>query len=175
MTTLAEIRETVTYEPTVNDKIQRIIYRLEHGEQLISGCLRKEDNFCILGLFADESGLGDWGAISNDWGESSYYVGDSGNGGKASVSLCDSLVEYYNLRSPCAAFNIDLLPEDLRIKLTAYNVLPNPYSTKLLPLDLINDHILTDRTEDYNYELNEILATIIRSGIIFRDHNEDQT
>ena len=51
---------TVDYEPTVSDRIQRVLYRLENGEQLTNRQLYNGDNFCALGLFADESGLGYW-------------------------------------------------------------------------------------------------------------------
>ena len=45
------------YEPSAQDKIQRVLYRLDHGEQLSRGQLKQDDNFCVLGLFADEYGI----------------------------------------------------------------------------------------------------------------------
>ena len=50
MTTLTEIKEPVTtYEPTVQDKIRRILYRLDRGEELIQDALKeyKQDKFCV--------------------------------------------------------------------------------------------------------------------------------
>ena len=41
MVTLTEINEQQTvYEPTVADRIQRVLYRLDNGEQLIRGAWR---------------------------------------------------------------------------------------------------------------------------------------
>ena len=50
--TTTEIKESgpvITYEPTVDDKIQRVLYRLESGEQLARAYLKDGDNFCVLG------------------------------------------------------------------------------------------------------------------------------
>ena len=52
--------ESEVYEPSAAVRIQRVLYRLDSGEQLASGYLKHRDNFCVLGLFADESGMGDW-------------------------------------------------------------------------------------------------------------------
>ena len=44
-----QINETNTdYEPTVADRIQRVLYRLDHGEQLTHNTLKSDDNFGIM-------------------------------------------------------------------------------------------------------------------------------
>ena len=57
---LPEIRETLSaemYEPTVADQIQRVLYRLEHGERLGRGRLFDGERYCVLGLFANVADL----------------------------------------------------------------------------------------------------------------------
>ena len=102
MTTQTQIKETITevYEPTVQDKIQRIIYRLEHGEQLCGTVLRNGDNFCVLGLFADESGLGRW--IDAYTGVYEYCIND-----QSLLTILNNreILDYYDFDLPYGAQN----------------------------------------------------------------------
>ena len=131
MTTTVLTKESsfdITYEPTVADKIQRIIYRLESGESLNWGQLKgwgegsesntltaiaitsdhgaqvnatcdvtvNKDLFCVLGMFADESGLGYWDAKNR------YVIDD----GRYASSLTKDIYEYYGLTDREGSFDI---------------------------------------------------------------------
>ena len=161
--------EEVTYEPNVADKIQRVLYRLDHGEQLISGLLKYEDNFCVLGLFADESGLGKWVPKYN-----LHIETYSSNDGliRSSAILCVFVADYYNLRTCTGRFNVNSLPEHLQVKLEEHEIEAD--RDGLLDLDYVNDVLVADNVDagEYNIETNEILAAIIRSGVIFKDPDE---
>ena len=133
-----------SYEPTVHDKIQRIIYRLEHGEELISGNLMRR------GQFADESGLGDWfGSI--------YYESDT----KSVTVLSESISTYYNLQNRSGKFYLADLSDDVQNKLSIFK--PNVDGT--FSLMAINDSVLF--CMDNNININQLLADIIRSGAVF--------
>ena len=145
----------LTYEPTVNDKILRILYRLDHGEELIHGRLKEDDGkFCVLGLFADESGIGEWLALPSGYA----YKAD----GLVKASLTGILMDYYNLRSETGVFDRIRLPEHIASPLHTIDQLTQ--YRNLLSLSLVNDGLI-----DAGVKPNEILADIIRSGIIFRD------
>ena len=175
MTTLIEIRETVDYEPTVQDKIQRVLYRLEHGEQLCRGYLHIKDKFCILGLFADESGLGEW-EVDDQYPHFISYsvIKDDRTKITGPFELWDLISEYYNFNGINASFNINHLPEDLRIKLESLGAIsPGTLYKDTTSLDLVNDILLENSGSVYNPEVNEILADIIRSGVIFKDFADE--
>ena len=146
--TLVKPKPPTNYEPTVQDKVQRVLYRLDHGEELVHGNLRINNKFCVLGLFADESGLG-------RWDKALYRIGDS----CSNQILYRQLKEYYNLRSGSGSFIVDNLPEDINAKIkTLY-----PYHTRSLSLMEINDNVLAR----HKIDINKLLASIIRSGVIF--------
>ena len=170
-TTVTNPEIETTYEPTVADKIQRILYRLDHGEKLVCGALRDGDNFCVLGMFADESGLGEWSRETDRAYRDRYLVGE-GPDNISTVWLSDVLADYYNLRTGGATFEIGKLPGDIQQKLNAYNVKPHTCDVNLISLDLINDLLLSNNDVS-NPEANEILAAIIRTGVIFKDSDED--
>ena len=138
------------YEPSVADKIQRIIYRLESGERLTTGSLKCGDHFCILGLFADESGLGEW--------EDHIYTE---NGSKLVTELSNNVSSYYNLHNRLGLFNIYDLPKDLRDIVDVFQ----PYRDDTFSLMAINDSVQIH--ENHNIDVNKLLADIIRSGAIF--------
>ena len=86
-----------------NVKLQNVLNRLENGEKLISGELRRGDNFCIMGMLADESGLGEWFSIYEH--QSPTYT----------ASL-DSIFAYYHI-ADTGYFTLPSLPETLRNKI----------------------------------------------------------
>lgn len=152
--TVALLRESVEvlteYEPSVDDKIQRILYRLESGERLIHGSLKRGSNFCVLGLFADESGLGEW--------DGAMYRESSGTG----VSILNlNIYKYYNLHNQSGMFNISDLPVELMNLVDVFQ----PYEDDTFSLMGINDSVGVH--EDHNINVNQLLADIIRSGAIF--------
>ena len=159
MTTLKEVK----YEPTVRDRIQRILYRLDHGEKLYDGRLCYGGKFCILGLFADESGKIEWENETdiryNGWVtlDSMFY---ESNGEKYVSRLDPELVEYYNLNDALGSFNISDIPEEYREVVTGLLVCNVPN------LMFTNDNALR---RGYSTEyVNSMLAAIIRSGAIFK-------
>ena len=142
--------------PTVQHKIMRILYRLEHGEKLTSNRLRNfdGDKFCVLGLFIDESGMGKW--------HGSTYVTDDGHCLEAGLS--DSIYKYYGLINKYGAFSYDDLPAEIQEKLAVLN---DAYgdAANYLTLSIVNDYISINGKDS----VNDILAAIIRSGAIFTD------
>ena len=158
MVTLTEIKEqqiTTEYEPSVADKIQRILYRLDHGEELTGGRLYDGSNFCVLGLFADESGLGQWDVFSN-----SYVVGSD----SCRSTLNYAVVEYYHLRNTDGAFFVDSLPEHIKDELR--DKLGYTVCLGLMQISGINDDLV-----DKGINSNKILADIIRSGVLFKEES----
>ena len=153
MTMLIESLEqvaTVTHEPTAADKIQRILYRLDHGIELTYSRMKRGDNFCVLGLFAEESGLGYWN------GHDCYVV----NGEPNSGSLHTSISEYYGLASETGIFRIQDLPKHIVHDLN--QKMAHQLGGVLSSISVVNDEFLIK-----GYKPNQILADIIRSGAIF--------
>ena len=152
MTMLAEIaQDKIEYEPTVQDKIQRVLSRLENGEELTKYSLRNGDNFCIMGMFADESGIG-------HWVNETYVV----HGGV-------SVAGYFNIKTGSGNFEIDELPEGLAFCVRSL-LNDSMYSYILFSsrqgssLTMIND---LDGVPPMTK--NRLLAEIIKSGVIFDD------
>ena len=152
-----QINETNTdYEPTVADRIQRVLYRLDHGEQLTHNALKSDDNFCVLGLFADESGIGGWEGDA-------YVVGNESN----AKTLGIILTNYYGFHTCGGSFNVCDLSENLRQTLVDEHILRNNYDDVCMNITLINDYYkLTDEKR------NAIIAAIIRSGALFRKEGD---
>ena len=150
------VDSVISSDNEVQDKINRVLDRLDRGEQLTRGTLKFNDNFCILGLFADESGLGEWGTIDQPHGrpQITYYQIDDRMG---SSQLDRDLVKYYRMHNANGQLDISKVPAELMQFL--YKIGSN-YN-----LANINDKMLqigysTDK-------INSTLATIIRSGAIF--------
>lgn len=150
MTLLAD--PPVASEPTADDKVQNILCRLEHGEKLIQGQLKQGDNFCILGLFADESGLGYWGdAVSTH-----YYYMDGEHPACSDLPL--GVMNYYNMRTCYGDFDPDDLTPELRDRLVG--IVEDP-ETETSLMD-IND------ADDVDPEvIKQLLIDIIKSRAIF--------
>ena len=146
-------------EQQVSDKIQNILKRLDLGEELIGGRLRKGDQFCIMGLFAEESGLVNW-----ELSHYGYYraVTELSNI-KMVADLPAELVSYYNLINAEGRFDIDDIPAEIKEMVMQH-------TPDALSLTTINDYGIRDKL-DKNI-INSVLAAVIRSGAIFkRDTN----
>ena len=171
MTTTAlapEILESVevsTYEPTVQDKIQRVLYRLEHGERLISGQLKLNDNFCILGLFTDESGMGHWDIDYR-------YIIDATDD-IVDLNLTSVLVKYYGFADPGGSFALSDLPtNDMQNKVKC--LLADGHS-RITSDNMVFLSVLNDLGDFVKYPyINQLLADIIRSGAPFQPYRQDQ-
>lgn len=161
------------YTPSVADRIQRVLYRLEHGEKLGSLDLYDGQNFCVLGIFADESGLGDWQydshslvAIGRD--RFSFHLHDIDLIGNGSL-LHSAVTKLYGLKTDTGLFELADLPDDLRKQVVClYNktrVNNNVFSKdpKVWSIASLNDACLVHDPES----TNQLLAKIIRSGVIF--------
>ena len=118
MTLVAE--PIVSLSPIVQDKIDNIIRRLESGERLIKGSLRRGDNFCVLGLFADESGLG-------QWADNTYII--------YNPVLCmrnalgGDLTKFYKLATDFGVFHRKDLPPEIQLKISESPTLRNDSAT----------------------------------------------
>lgn len=146
VTDIPEVKQE-EYVPSVADKIQRVLYRLDHGEELIRGCLSKKDKFCVLGLFADESGIGTWeDRVYVE--ESAAYIDDNNE-----QLDYDQILTYYGIKP---VFTLENLPDHVISKIR-YKFSEN----EVLSLPFLNDNLYG------NADLNSILADVIRSGAIF--------
>ena len=155
---LIETKEEQTldqYEPTVDDRIQRVLYRLEHGETLINNTLFNGENYCILGLFAEESGIGNW-ELNRDM--YMYFVPETNE--SLGSALPSSVRSYYNFITNYGDFYVGDLPTDVIEQLEFFIGYIGPEFS----LMEINDIILGTNCD---VNLNELLAKIIRSGAIF--------
>ena len=169
MVTAIEFNKTVdvSYEPSAKDKILRVLYRLEHGEQLCHGILYNGNNFCVLGLFADESGLGSW--VHDDKGEFyEYTIGDN----KVITSLAiTELIEYYDFHQPLrekgtVSFVLNQVSNALanQIKCLYYD----EFKFVVVEHELVDLYSVNDIGISTNYVgTNQLLADIIRSGVLF--------
>lgn len=150
MTTLTEIAESQTaeYEPTVSDKIQRVLYRLDHGELLAQGSLKVGAKYCIIGMFMDEHGV--------DW-DKPYHI--------------EPILQYYNFKEHMRGeFDIDDLPAVILARLTKLlgidYVKARQNREGKMSLMSLNDTLITMGTLDSD-AINGILADVIRSGVLF--------
>lgn len=139
--------------------VQRVLDRLDHGETLNQGYLYNGDKFCVLGLFADECGLG-------FWQDSGYHFKYSDQ--VLLVSLNTDIADYYNMRHYNGLFKAKDLPEDVLNKLKSYEC-HFDYAFNI-SISGINDELLNKGIDP-----NPILADIIRSGVIYKqDDTEDE-
>ena len=160
MTLLAEIvKQQINYEPSVADKIQRILYRLDQGEPLAKFGLRHENNYCIMGLFADESKMGYWEHVSDEEGSRYYHILRRSKQ-RSYIFMHPEIGDYYSLINQAGTFNIKNLPADLYRDLDN-EIGFNTYYSSLSSLVGVND--LASRKV-----VNELLARVIRSGVIFK-------
>lgn len=158
------VDEKVQYEPTVYDRVQRILYRLDSGEQLGKCGLRVGNNFCVMGLFADESGLGYWTDPKLGPGHRSGYIIEP-NPYPVFAFPPSAVVELYRLKCSSGYFEYADLPEELYNEVKAlYHI--DHRARAIDSLTNIND-ILRERGYPVAV-INDILAKIIRSGAIFK-------
>lgn len=153
MTTMTQTAEqTVTYEPTIADRINRVLYRLEHTENLGYGKLKYGDKFCILGLFADESGLGSWDKLG-------YFVDKDGKL-HSPGTLSASVMEYYGFKTNNGEYYPgDLSPED---KAELLGLLETS-KIKKITLASVNDELVG---RGKIKEAKQALSLLIKSGLI---------
>ena len=169
----AEITEedptALYYEPTVQDRIQRVLYRLDSGERLIDGTLNREGNFCVLGLFADEYPGRTW--IKDDEnvvdpvdGKTIYKcVDDDWNA--TSFELTDNIVKYYGFRDVYGAFRLSDISDDV-LRSELESLLPSQF---VVSLDKLNDLLVFGFGYASKWNPNAILAGVIRSGVVFKE------
>ena len=132
-------------KPEIKDKIQRILDRLDQGENLAASYLKLGDKFCVLGLFADESGLGGW-SNGDRYIHSfkpkvtlgyilkyrfDYFVRFFDRG---TVTLNKQLVDHYGLKDSRGSFDIRKLPIKIRRRIL---VTGSRYT-----LVSVNDHMI---------------------------------
>lgn len=146
------------YESPVETKIQRVLDRLDSGERLTARRLRIGNSFCVMGLFADESGYGNWWADhARKW---RYQIRTA----PYETELCPTLVKHYNLFNKYGKFDPD------KISAESKDIIDNVISCGGYTLMNVNDDSMYC---DYNPKLlNELLADIIRSGAIFKPEQE---
>lgn len=143
---------------SAEDAVQRVLARLDSGEQLTVGSLKIDGMFCVLGLFADESGLGEWGIARpvRDNRQFGYYrIGTS----KGSAQLDRQLVSYYGMLDANGGFDVTKLSPQILTIIYQIKCVNN--------LASLNDHMLN---AGYSKDvINQTLAEVIRSGAIFKE------
>ena len=144
--------------------IDRILSRLDQGEQLGKYGLRTGAHFCIMGLFADESRLGTWTVMRESSDFISGYITDPEDSARFAFPP-DSVTEYYGLNNGSGTFHVSDLPPDLYIQLEELVKLGDR-TRSIESLANIND-VLTSQGVTAEV-VNGILARIIRTGIIFK-------
>lgn len=156
---------TTEYEPTAQDRIQRVLYRLDSGEQLVKGRLRINDNFCVLGMFLDEFPGGHWNNYRNALSGDSYYnFRNQIDSGSVQLDLTPEAAEYYGFIDPRGTFEYPAIP-DRDLQNIIYRVMTA--RSKFNPsLGLLNDNLIHHPL--YGTDVNSILARLIRSGALFR-------
>ena len=152
------------YEPTVEDRIQRVLYRLDNGEDLCKGYLHFEDKFCVLGLFMDESGLGEW--ILDEVNSQGFKFDDQ-NIYYAPEVLPGEIVAYYGFSDDVGQFELNSLPTDLREDIIRLFPTAGYDRQKITCLTALNDDLMTHNID--TSKRNDILARVIRSGVVFKD------
>ena len=164
-----------TKKLTVQDKIDRILARLDQGEQLIGSQLRSGDQFCIMGLFADESDMGEWVTeirqgdkipcykvkpIKHGCSRYGYYITSYNYFSSSDATrLSRDLVAHYGLRNGVGTFDLNKVPPLVKFVLHTIKC-----TDSLLQ---VNDRMIE---LEYSTEvINTVLAEIIRSGAIFKE------
>ena len=140
---------------TAADRIQRVLDRLESGEELCQGYLREGNKFCIIGMFLDESDLGNWhGANYTYHWDQDYYMEAQG----------PTIESFYGFISPCGRFDVDKLPAELLAEIRGVLGSGSMWLPSYMLMDLSDDML---RAGVETAVANDILAKIIRSGVIF--------
>ena len=166
MTTLTEI-ENLKTEITAAERVEKILTRLDSGELLIGGRLRENSNFCILGLFADESGLGRWQPSNHNGLMYDYIMYDK----KLVAELNEPIVQLFNLHDNTGRFRLSAVsPPKVKSFLIneVFERYPNAEYSSLMNVN--------DRMTDYGYrskDINDTLAAIIRSGAVFKQDTKE--
>lgn len=145
----------------VQKSIQRVLTRLDQGEDLICDTFCRDGKFCAMGILVDEADLFD---IQEE------LLTHEG----LSVRRIDEYVSYYNLNSPKGEFDISEISPDLKTRIQKVAGLSDHEVMSLysghLSLTVINDSYFHNPypTKPAKLELNSVLADVIRSGAIFR-------
>ena len=94
------------------DSVRRILNYLDSGGVLGKNALRREDNFCILGLFADEYPGGSWSLAEGESG--GVYAFTDAQGLSDDAVLTSAVVDYYGLTGSRGNFLFDALPLEIK-------------------------------------------------------------
>lgn len=120
----------------------RVLERLRTNPELIRGTLRRGDSFCVIGMLADESGIGEW-VYSDSMGAYEYCYPGSGR-----ALDYEDIMGWYGLDMRVDMF---ALPESLQEKLVALYGLNSRYALQYdseVPLWKINDRVNTKEKSD---------------------------
>ena len=151
MTTLTE--SIVVTELTVEDRIQRVLDRLESGEKLGYGLFYDGFKFCVLGMFMDESGLDEW----RPGGYYPYTYLDPDP-----IHSIGLIVDFYALNH-MGKINTLKLSDDIIDEI--HGLLGKNY--KITDLADMNNNLVKYNVD--NTKATSILAEVIKSGAVFRD------
>ena len=137
---------------TVDDRLDAVLLRLDSGEELTKGILKRDDKFCVMGLFADESGIVKW--------EGDKYKRHR----HAYTNILDmDVVQLFRLRDPIGSFDLEHAPDEIK-QLILDHFGSEVADLNKVSLTTVNDGMLA---LDKKAEVNSVLATIIRSGVVF--------
>ena len=161
------------YKPTVSDKIQRVLYRLEQGEQLGRRDLYDGNKFCVLGMFADESGAGNWVIDSHSEkavGRFRYrYMMHHAEFSGSAALLPNYVQKLYGFKTDTGLFMLADLSDDLSKKINEiywkaeFNSVDVKDELICWSMACLNDAgLLVD-----SGSINQVLADVIRSGAVF--------
>lgn len=177
MVTLTETPTPLNADSVVNDQIQKVIDRLESGEQLVAFSLRELDSYCVMGLFADESKMGRWinlaASLDMNINSAKHYEYAIEGEDLVSFTLSESMCDHFDLLDGCGAFDFDDLPAELQKQLVpildlaiAETDILGDIGYNKTSLSAINDVLVKmGYTVEYT---NKVLADIIKSRAIFK-------
>ena len=151
--------------PNAAASIERVLIRLDQGEQLIPDGFWRGGQYCVLGIMIDEANLFD---LQKELSGNSHLT----------TEQIDMYTIYYGLRSGKGEFNISDLTAELKTRiqkitgLTDYELL---IFDGILTLSGVNDHYFyrSEQNKPDKTELNAVLADIIRSGAIFCEYEKE--
>lgn len=155
MPLIAELQTEITKEPTAQDSIAKIIDLLENNKvSLTPYYLKKGEQFCVLGLFANEYPGGYW---TQDRDYNGIYTFTDDQGESQAGCLTEAVSKYYQFKDSTTIFNIDELPAYIQVLLLDYTWRGR------MSLSVLNDLLLFNKSST----ANKILADVIRSGALF--------